>query len=117
VKRSLARVKWALAAVAILASIPIAYQAGYRSGHADGLHAREPQYRYLLRITHDPRQPNNSTTHTEGLFDINKPEEAASLRREVERLESIGADFYITTATVERSLNPDPDPRKANAHR
>ncbi len=115
------RIRWLLLATGFIAAVVIAHRAGhddaFRAGYQAGLRADEPDFRYVMRRTQTPNSPNSSSTTTEGLYDLKLPAQAEAYRRKVEVLQSSGADFFVTTATIESHVNPDPSPQNANSYR
>jgi hypothetical protein len=50
-------------------------------------------------------------------FDIRDPRDAARFAKEQQRLEAIGADYYVAKGLTETTLRPEPDSRRVNSRR
>lgn len=105
-----------LLGVATLSSIVFAGWAGYQAGYRAGLADQGPDYRYLVVNRRTPGNRNSSGSSYR-LFDLRKPADAANLREEIERLKSVGADYHVARTRIERTINPEPIPRRVNLHR
>jgi hypothetical protein len=105
----------ALIGVAVAASIAAGYSVGYSLGYRAGAADQGPQHRALVvtRASSNGSSGGSSATW----FDIRNPQEAARLANEERRLQAIGADYYVAKGVIEKTLRPEPDPRRVNSHR
>ena len=106
------RFRIVLSGVGVLASLVLAYWAGYRAGLSD----QGPDHRALMVVRRTKGNPNSVGTSATW-FDVRNPLDAAKLHREEERLKALGVEYYIAKGVVERTLRPEPDFRRVNSHR
>ena len=105
-------VRTAAGALAFLASLYLAYRAGYDAGLKD----KGPDFRALAVVRAPAGGPGSGGTSFTW-FDVSKPMEAESLRKQEALLQARGADYYVAKGVEEKTLSPEPDPRRVNAHR
>jgi hypothetical protein len=110
------RLRKATIGLAVLATMVVAYWAGYHFGYRDGLNDKGPQHRALVVVRRTPGNPNSSGSSATW-FDISDPRDAARLAQEEQRLKATGADYYVAKGLIESTLRPEPDPRRVNSHR
>ncbi len=102
--------------VAVLATMAVAHWAGYRSGYQAGLSDKGPQHRALVVVRRTRGNPNSNGSSATW-FDVSDPRDAERLAAEEQRLKAAGAEYYVAKGLVERTLRPEPDPRRVNSHR
>ena len=101
-----------LAALAVLTALGVGYQIGYQAGLSD----QGPDHRALIVVTR-PKGSTNPTGYSATWFDLRNPKEAAKLREEEEELQAQGVDHYVAKGVIEKTMKPEPDPRRVNSHR
>ena len=109
------RIHRSVKAALIVSSVIAAIVAAYRVGYSAGLETRGPQYR-ALTVVWGSGNPKYSGTKYQ-YFDISRPSEAARLREEQRRLDSIGADYFLDEAHVETNISPKASLTGVNAQR
>ena len=112
----ISRLRKALLALVLLASIAGVYSGGYYLGYQAGLNDKGPQRRVLVVVRQTPGNGSSSNSIA-GWFDISDPRDAAKLTTEEQRLKAIGANYYVAKVRAETTLSPEPDPRTVNAHK